>query len=59
MKYMITVNHGAVATKETERTFFINADSKQSAYNLSKSKLIDCGIDGYEYVVSIEECGED
>lgn len=57
MKYIITVNHGAVAKKETERTFFINnADSKQSAYNLSKSKLIDCGVDGYEYVVSIDEC---
>lgn len=58
MTYMITVNHGAIAKKETERTFFINTDSKQSAYNLSKSNLIDCGIDGYEYIVSVEECEE-
>lgn len=53
--YIITVNHGAIAAKETERTFFVEATSKQEAYQLSKANLMDCGNDGYEYVVEIEE----
>lgn len=55
MTYLVTVNHGAVATKETERTFFIGAKSEKEAYQLSKENLINCGIDGYEYVVKIEQ----
>lgn len=53
--YIITVNHGAVAAKETERTFFVEAESKREAYQLSKEKLLNCGNDGYEYVVEVEE----
>lgn len=53
--YIITVNHGAIAAKETERTFFVEATSKQEAYQLSKANLKNCGNDGYEYVVEIEE----
>ena len=53
--YIITVNHGAVAAKETERKFFVEAASRREAYQLSKSKLMDCGNDGYEYVVEVEE----
>ena len=53
--YLVIVNHGAIATKETERTFFVEATSKQEAYQLSKTSLMDCGNDGYEYVVEIEE----
>ena len=53
--YLITVNRGVVARKELERTFFVEAPSKQEAYNKSKSHLIDCGNDGYEYIVSVEE----
>lgn len=53
--YIITVNHGAIAAKETERTFFIKAASKKEAYQLSKVSLMNCGNEGYEYVVEIEE----
>ena len=53
--YLITVNRGVVARKELERTFFVEASSKQEAYNKSKSHLIDCRNDGYEYIVSVEE----
>lgn len=53
--YIITVNHGAIATKETERTFFVEATSKQEAYQLSKTNLMNFGNDGYEYVVEIKE----
>ena len=53
--YLITVNHGATAAKETERTIFVEATSKQEAYQLSKVNLMNCGNDGYEYVVEIEE----
>lgn len=55
MTYLVTVNHGAIATKETERTFFVEATSKQEAYQSSKANLMNCGNDGYEYVVEIEE----
>lgn len=53
--YMITVNHGAIASKETERTFFVDANSKQEAYQMSKKNLMFFGNDGYEYIVEIEE----
>lgn len=53
--YIITVNRGAIAAKETERTFFIKAASKKEAYQLSKASLMNCGNEGYEYVVEIEE----
>lgn len=53
--YMITVNHGAIASKETERTFFVEANSKQEAYQMSKKNLMFFGNDEYEYIVEIEE----
>lgn len=53
--YIITVNHGALATKENERTFFVEATSKQEAYQKSKANLMDCGNDGYEYIVEVKE----
>ena len=53
--YCITVNHGAAASKETERTFFVEAASKQEAYQKAKTNLMNCGNDGYEYVVEITE----
>lgn len=53
--FTVTVNHGAIATKETERTFFVEAASKQEAYQKAKINLLSCGNDGYEYVVEIEE----
>ena len=53
--FIITVNHGAAASKETERTFFVEATSKQEAYQKAKANLMNCGNDGYEYVVEIEE----
>lgn len=53
--FHVIVNHGVVAAKENERAFFIEAASKQEAYQKAKSHLMYCGIDGYEYVVEIEE----
>lgn len=53
--YIITVNHGAIATKETERTFFVKANSEREAYQLSRTNLMHCGNDGCEYVVEIKE----
>lgn len=53
--YIITVNHGVVASKETERTFFVEADSKKDAYQEAKKNLMYFGNDGYEYIVEIEE----
>ena len=55
MTYIITVNRGALATKEKERTFFIVAENKKEAYKKAKENLQDCGTDGYEYIVSITE----
>lgn len=55
MTYIITVNHGALASKEKERTFFIVAENKKEAYKKAKENLQYCGIDGYEYIVSIRE----
>lgn len=53
--YLVTVNHGALAQKSSERTFFVEAETKQEAYMKAKENLMNCGIDGFEYVVSIEE----
>lgn len=53
--FTVTVNHGAIAAKETERTFFVEATSKQEAYQKAKTNFLNCGNDGYEYVVEIEE----
>lgn len=53
--FLVTLSHGAVAQKETERTIFVEAESKQEAYNEAKKQLMDCGNDGFEYVVSIDE----
>lgn len=52
--YLVTVNHGAIAQKETERTFFVSAENDKDAYKKSKSELLNCGNDGFEYVVSID-----
>lgn len=55
MTYIVTVNHGVVASKETERTFSVEATSRQDAYQTAKKNLMFFGNDGYEYVVEIEE----
>ena len=53
--YLVTVDHVALTWKNVERTFFVEAETKQDAYLKANENLMDCGIDGFEYVVSIEE----
>lgn len=50
--YLVTVNHGVLAQRENERTFFVEAE--REAYMKTKENLLNCGNDGYEYVVGIE-----
>lgn len=52
--YLVTVNHGVLAQKENERTFFVEGETEREAYVKSKENLLNCGNDGYEYVVGIE-----
>lgn len=53
--YHITINHGFLCKKENERAIFIEASSKQEAYQSAKSQLRNCGNDGWEYIVEVEE----
>lgn len=39
MTYIITVNRGALATKEKERTFFIVAENKKRSLQEGKRKF--------------------
>lgn len=53
--YIITVNHGVIAKKENERAFMVEATNEKEAYKKSKENLLNCGNDGYEYVMNITE----
>lgn len=56
--FAITVNHGAAGLDETKREFFVTAEDRKAAKKEAVEHLLDCGNDGYEYIVEIEETEE-
>lgn len=55
--FAIVVAHGVIP--EGKREFFITAETKKDAYWAAKSHLMYCGdIDGYEYILDVEEVEE-
>lgn len=57
--FVITVNHGAAGLDETKREFFVTAEDRKAAKKAAVEYLLDCGNDGYEYIVEIEETEEE